>query len=92
MMKGRTPIVFAAMIAFLSMSFTGDFPVKKIKVSAPFAMPLISVPDFSNAKKLSIVDFGAVQGDKDKISEAIARAISKANAAGGATVVIPAGE
>ncbi|WP_157558142.1 glycoside hydrolase family 28 protein [Niabella aurantiaca] len=92
MMRGRTPIVFAAMIAFLSVSFTGGFPVKKIKVSAPFAMPPISVPDFSKTKKLSIVDFGAVRGDKDKTSEAIALAISKANAAGGATVVIPAGE
>lgn len=63
-----------------------------IKVKAPFAMPAIQVPDFSKCQQLLITDFGAVQGDKEKTSLAIAAAIDKANAAGGGVVVIPAGE
>ena len=51
----------------------------ELKVSAPFDMPAINVPDFSNCKKLSIVDFGAVQGDKGKTTQAIAKAIVEAN-------------
>ncbi|MDD4992384.1 MAG: glycoside hydrolase family 28 protein [Paludibacter sp.] len=63
-----------------------------IKVEAPFSMPEITVPDFKKCKTLSIVDFGAVQGDKVKTTKAIAAAIAKANKIGGGTVIIPAGE
>lgn len=66
--------------------------IKEVSVEAPFKMPNIKIPDFSNCKKVSIVDFGAVQGDKDKTSQAIAKAIAKANKMGGGTVVIPKGE
>lgn len=66
--------------------------IKEVSVEAPFKMPNIKIPDFSNCKKVSIVDFGAVQGDKDKTSQAIAKAITKANKMGGGTVVIPKGE
>ena len=55
-------------------------------------MPKIRVPDFSECKKLSITDFGAIQGDKEKTSRAIAKAISEANKMGGGIVVIPEGE
>ncbi|HSD07928.1 glycoside hydrolase family 28 protein, partial [Flavobacterium sp.] len=43
-------------------------------------------------KKLIITDFGAVSGNKVKISNAINAAISKANKMGGGIVVIPKGE
>jgi polygalacturonase len=55
-------------------------------------MPPIKVPDFSKCAKLSITDFGAVKGDKEKTSAAIAKAIDKANELGGGIVVIPEGE
>jgi len=55
-------------------------------------MPDILVPDFSNCKKMSIVDFGAIQGDKDKTTQAIALAIDEANKIGGGVVVIPEGK
>ena len=66
--------------------------ITKIKVKAPFNMPVISVPDFSRCKKLSIVDFGAVVGDKERNATAIAKAIEEANKLGGGTIVIPKGE
>ncbi|MEN2413181.1 glycoside hydrolase family 28 protein [Flavobacterium mesophilum] len=66
--------------------------LKEVVVKAPFEMPAIKIPDFSKCKEFSIVDFGAVQGDKEKTSEAISKAISKANKAGGGIVVIPEGE
>jgi len=55
-------------------------------------MPAINVPDFSKCKKLSIVDFGAVQGDKTKTTQAIAKAIAEANRIGGGIVIIPEGK
>ena len=66
--------------------------IKEIVVKAPFDMPAIKTPDFSNCKKLSIIDFGAIKGDKVKISKAINAAIDKANKLGGGIVVIPEGE
>ncbi|WP_372935314.1 glycoside hydrolase family 28 protein [Mariniphaga sediminis] len=63
----------------------------EINVKAPFEMPGIKVPDFSNCKKLLITDFGAVPGNKDKTSKAIADAIYQANKVGGGIVVIPKG-
>lgn len=64
----------------------------EIKVKAPFDMPTIKVPDFKNCKQLSITDFGAIAGDKNKTTLAIAKAIAEANKMGGGTVVIPEGE
>ncbi|MBF4494807.1 glycoside hydrolase family 28 protein [Flavobacterium sp. MR2016-29] len=64
----------------------------EVTVKAPFEMPTIKIPNFSNCKEFSIVDFGAVKGDKNKTSDAINTAIAKANKAGGGTVVIPEGE
>lgn len=70
----------------------GEVPTTGIKVKAPFQMPVIRVPDFSKCKTYTITDFGAVQGDKSKITQAIARAIEVANNSGGGTVVVPEGE
>lgn len=66
--------------------------IKEVVVEAPFEMPAIKIPDFSNCKKLSIIDFGAVKGNKEKIFKAINKAIDKANKMGGGIVVIPEGE
>lgn len=63
--------------------------IDEIQVATPFEMPNIKVPDFSNCKKNSIVDFGVVKGDKNKISSAIENAINKANKLGGGIVVVP---
>ncbi len=66
--------------------------ISKIQVQAPFAMPDIAVPDFEKCKTFSIVDFGAIPSNKTKNSNAIAKAISAANEAGGGIVEITAGE
>ena len=85
------------LMAFSAMLFSlkaKDKPVstQKIKVQAPFKVPEIIVPDFAGCKRFSIVDFGAVQGNKEKTSAAIAKAIGKASEIGGGVVVIPKGE
>lgn len=64
----------------------------EVVVKTPFEMPAIKIPDFSKCKEFSIVDFGAIKGNKEKTSEAIIKAIAKANKAGGGIVVIPEGE
>ena len=66
--------------------------IKSLTVTAPFDMPTISEPDFSQCKKLYITDFGAVNGDKVKTTMAIAKAIAKASQMGGGVVVVPKGE
>lgn len=79
----------------LSFSFGRNavpLPVKELTVKAPFSTVAIKVPDFSHCTKLPITDFGAVQGDKQKTSQAIASAIDKAAKLGGGVVVIPEGE
>ncbi|ACT93521.1 glycoside hydrolase family 28 [Dyadobacter fermentans DSM 18053] len=78
--------------ALLAVGSRADVPVKKLKVPARFEMPEILVPDFSRVKRFLITDFGAVAGDKEKISGAIRQAIDAANQAGGGKVVVPAGE
>lgn len=60
-------------------------------VEAPFEMPAIQTPDFSQAPRYSIVDFGAVEGDQAANSKAIADAMAKASPRGG-VVVVPDGE
>lgn len=66
--------------------------IHEISTEAPFYMPKIKVPDFSNCKKISITNFGAKQGNKEKTSKAIEKAIEKAHKAGGGIVVVPMGE
>jgi lysophospholipase L1-like esterase len=93
MKSGITLLVAVCSLFFFS--FEQKDPgvkVKEIKVKAPFAMPAIKVPDFSKCKRLLITDFGAVAGDQEKTSAAIAKAIDQANKLGGGVVVIPQGE
>ncbi len=86
------------LVLFLSLVFLSfkkdksNVVIKEVMVEAPFEMPAIKTPDFSNCKKLSIVDFGAIKGNKVKTSAAINKAIDKANKMGGGIVVIPEGE
>lgn len=82
-------------ISFVFVSFKKNdsgVTLKEVDVKAPFEMPAIKIPDFSNCKEFSITDFGAVAGDLNKTSEAISKAIAKASKSGGGTVVIPEGE
>lgn len=82
-------------LAVIFWSFTKDkssVPLTEVIVKAPFEMPAIKIPDFSKCKKFSIVEFGAVSGNKVKTSKAIDKAIAKANSMGGGIVVIPKGE
>ena len=86
------------LVLFLSLIFLSfktnksKVTIKEVIVEAPFEMPAIKMPDFSNCKKLSIIDFGAIKGNKEKTSKAINKAIDKANKMGGGIVVIPEGE
>ncbi len=88
----RYSILILALFAFSLKKADSQVLIKKIKVDAPFKVPAIQVPDFSKCQRLSILDFGAVAGDKEKNSNAIASAIDKANQVGGGIVIIPKGE
>jgi len=83
------------LVSLIFLSFKKDsnsVTQTEVVVKAPFEMAAIKIPDFSNCKEFSIVDFGAIKGNKEKTSEAINKAIAKANKAGGGIVVIPEGE
>lgn len=93
MKKKIFSILFVLSVLFFSFKKASSSVVlEEVAVKAPFEMPVIKIPNFSNCKKFSIVDFGAVKGDKEKTSDAITKAIAKASKAGGGTVVIPEGE
>lgn len=64
---------------------------KSIQVKAPFNMPRIIIPDFTNSKTYSIADFGAIGDGKTNNSEAIKAAIEACNLAGGGRVIVPTG-
>jgi polygalacturonase len=88
-------LVLVLFLSLIFLSFKTEkskVTIKEVIVEAPFEMPAIKIPDFSNCKKLSIIDFGAIKGNKEKTSKAINKAIDKANKMGGGIVVIPEGE
>ena len=64
---------------------------QKISVEAPFDMPDITVPSFSQ-RTFSITDFGATTDTAHLCTQAIAAAIRACNEVGGGTVEVPAGE
>ncbi len=66
--------------------------IKHEVVNAPFEMPSITYPDFSESKKLLITDFGALQNSLSITTEAIENAINRASQLGGGTVVVPTGD
>jgi len=69
----------------------GRKPYRTYHVQAPFPMPVIRVPDFTDAAQFSIVAHGAVADDQGKTSAAIGAAILAAHDAGGGRVLVPAG-
>jgi len=83
------------LVSLIFLSFKKDsisVTQTEVVVKAPFEMAAIKIPDFSKCKEFSIVDFGAIKGNKEKTSEAINKAIAKANKASGGIVLIPEGE
>jgi len=91
----RNIIVSFVFLSFSIFSFSkANNPVvmTELKVKAPFEMPAIKIPDFKKCKRLSITDFGAVPGDKEKTTLAISKAIAEANKTGGGVVVVPQGK
>ncbi|CAD0005829.1 glycoside hydrolase family 28 protein [Flavobacterium chungangense] len=91
----KLTLCFALLLSLIFLSFKKDpslVTLEEVVVKSPFEMSSIKIPNFSKCKQYSIVNFGAVSGDKNKTSEAINKAISKANEAGGGIVVIPEGE
>jgi polygalacturonase len=94
-MKNSIRVLLSSLviISFYSCSNqTGSIKIKQIEVDAPFEMPPISYPDFSELEQFNIQEFGADPNDQEATSKAIASAISQANSQGGGTVIIPAGE
>ncbi len=90
--KTKAIIAAAVTVLLFGCSNKEGITINEIQVQAPFEMPAIETPDFSNCEDFVITDFGAVKGDKEKTSEAIAAAIKAANENGGGNVIIPAGE
>lgn len=93
MMKMQRIVLVALLALGINVLSAAQTKVRtqQIKVDAPFDIPAVTYPDFTKCKRFVITDFGAVPGDKDKTSSAIASAINKAAKKGG-VVVIPQGE
>jgi polygalacturonase len=85
-------LAFLSVVSYSCLGKNNPVQIKSLKVQAPFDMPVISYPDFSGCPEFLISDFGAVESNQEKTSQAIAKAIEKANQVGGGTVVIPPGE
>jgi polygalacturonase len=85
-------IITAAILCNSCTNSTQKVQTKSITVNAPFEIPAIQTPDFKGCKKFNIIDFGAIQGDKELTSTAISNAINEANKAEGGIVIIPSGE
>lgn len=69
----------------------GGIAQRTVRAQAPFDMPAIVIPDFSDSRRFPITDFGADQKDQARTSAAIASAIAAANANGSGVVVVPPG-
>jgi len=90
----KNTFFFLVIVSVAVLSSCDSTPAPKmqtISVEAPFDMPDISIPDFSNCREFPITDFGAEQGDKNLTGQAIAAAIDSASHSGGGRVVIPEG-
>lgn len=86
------PVLLLSILFFSFKNNRFSVNVIEVQVETPFNMPNITIPDFNNGIKVSIVSFGAVKGNKEKNSQAISQAIDKVNNAGGGTVIVPKGE
>ena len=91
--KNSTPLLFLVLTFLVScQGKLESVEQKSVVVNAPFDMPSLKIPDFENCKVFDITEFGAVTGDQQKTTDAIAKAIDEANLVGGGTVFIPEGE
>lgn len=87
--------IFVLPLCLLLLCSFGEKPKVKQRryaLKTPFGTVKIQEPDFSACSRLNIADFGAVRGDKEKTSAALAAAINKASGMGGGVVVVPEGE
>lgn len=84
-------IIFCCLALFSFEYRVPEIKLTQISIEAPFDMEKIRIPDFKDCSKFSIIDFGAVRGNKEKISLAISLAMAMASTKGGGTVVVPAG-
>jgi polygalacturonase len=84
-------VVLSTFLSSFDQTDTGIM-IQEVNVRAPFKMPAIKVPDFSKCPRLPITNFGAVPGNKEKTTQAIAKAVDQASKQGGGVVVIPKGE
>lgn len=78
-------------VAVSSRAETNGVRNQEISVVAPFTMLAIKVPVFPQ-RDFVVTGFGAVEGGKTNISDAIHKAIAACHAAGGGRVVIPRGK
>ncbi len=85
-------IVMLLMAGCVSPGGMTSLKIEEVSVEAPFAMPVITIPDFRDCPRFVITDWRAVEGDRDKTSQAIAQAIDAAHQHAGGVVVIPVGE
>lgn len=69
-----------------------EMQIETIEVEAPFGRTEITIPNFEGSSEFLITNYGAAQGDKEKTSKAIEKAISEAHESGGGKVIIPQGE
>ncbi|GLB51262.1 polygalacturonase [Neptunitalea chrysea] len=69
-----------------------EITLKTQTVEAPFGKISIISPDFSACKTYSITDFGAIENNKEKTSEALQKAITTAASENGGTILIPKGK
>ncbi|HET9571731.1 MAG TPA: glycoside hydrolase family 28 protein [Bacteroidales bacterium] len=90
-MKNTFLVVVLSCLLFSLQMEAFAIKTQQIKVKAPFAMPAITVPDFKDCKTFNIANFGAIPGNKDLTTEAIAKAIDQANKIGGGIVMVPPG-
>lgn len=85
-------MVLLALIFSTAGASGGKLKFETVEVEAPFEMPAITIPDFSDCPRFVITDLGASPDDLEATSAAIASAIDKAHDANGGVVVIPAGD
>jgi len=86
-------ILIVFIVGFISCKSENEsVKIKSVYVEAPFEMPAITIPDFSDCKEFNIWDYGAEPGNKEKTSLAINKAIECSNKIGGGKVIIPEGE
>ncbi|MFS1704638.1 glycoside hydrolase family 28 protein [Alteromonas sp. AMM-1] len=62
-----------------------------VAIDAPFDMPAIEIPDFTDVANFNIRDFGAAENNQSTTQTALRNAIAAANQAGAGKVIIPSG-